>query len=44
MKAGGCLLKILLFLVVFPLVLVMPPLAFALFAFLSFTLYFYRKG
>jgi hypothetical protein len=44
MKAGGCLLKILVFLVVFPLVLVMPPVALAIFMFLAFTLHFYRKG
>jgi hypothetical protein len=44
MKTGGCVLKIVLFLVVFPLVLVMPPLALAIFMFLAFTLHFYRKG
>jgi hypothetical protein len=44
MKAGGCLLKILVFLVVFPIVLVMPPVAFAIFMFVAFTSHFFRKG
>jgi hypothetical protein len=37
-------LKVLLFLIVFPVVLALPPLWFAVFAFFAFTLYFYRKG
>jgi hypothetical protein len=44
MKAVGCILKTLVFLIVFPLVLVMPPVALAIFLFLAFTLHFYRKG
>ena len=44
MKAGGCLLKTLLFLIVFPIVLAMPPVALAIFMFLAFTSHFFRKG
>ena len=41
---GGCLLRLLLFLILLPIVLTMPPLAFSVFAFFAYTLYFYRKG
>jgi hypothetical protein len=37
-------LKVLVFLVVFVIMLALPPLGFALLAFLGYTLYFYKKG
>ena len=40
---AGCL-KVLAFLVLLPFVLALPPVGFAVFAFIAFTLYFYRKG
>ena len=43
MNANGCL-KVLVFLVLLPFVLALPPVGFAVFAFVAFTLYFFRKG
>jgi hypothetical protein len=40
MSADGCL-KVLLFLVLLPVVFSLPPLGFA---FVAYTMYFYRKG
>ena len=40
---GRKLLAVGLFLVMLPFVLVMPPLAFAVFSFVAYTLYFYRR-
>jgi hypothetical protein len=40
----GCLGQVLLFLAILPFVLALPPLGFALFCFVAYTVYFYRKG
>ena len=44
MNASGCLLKTVLFLILMPVVLALPPVGFAVFAFIAFTLYFCRRG
>lgn len=43
MKVVGCLLRFLLFLVMVPVVLAMPPLALFVFAWMAWTAYFLRK-
>jgi hypothetical protein len=43
MNGNGCL-KVLVFLVLLPFVFALPPVGFAVFAFVAYTLYFYRKG
>ena len=40
---GRMLLKVLLFCVLFPIVVALPPVGFAVFCFFAYTLYFYRK-
>ena len=40
----NCLLKVVLFLILMPVVLALPPLWFAVFAFFAYTMYFCRKG
>ncbi len=40
---AGCA-KVLLFVVLLPFVLALPPVGFAVFCFIAFTVYFYRKG
>ena len=40
----GCLGQVLLFLMILPIVLALPPLGFALFCLVAYTVYFYRKG
>ncbi len=39
----GCLLKILMFLVLLPIVLALPPVAFLIFAFCAWTGYFLER-
>jgi hypothetical protein len=39
----NCCLKVLAFVVLLPFVLALPPVGFAVFAFVAYTLYFYRK-
>jgi hypothetical protein len=41
---GRKLLMVGLFLLILPFVLVMPPSAFAVFSFVAYTLYFYRRN
>jgi hypothetical protein len=43
MNGNGCL-KVVLFLILMPVVLALPPLWFAVFAFFAYTWYFCRKG
>ena len=43
MKVGGCLMQLVLFVVLLPVVLAMPPLAFFFFAWIVFTAYYLRK-
>lgn len=43
MNAGGCLLRVVLFLIVMPVVLALPPLGFAVFTFIAYTWYFCRR-
>jgi hypothetical protein len=43
MRLGGCLLRLVLFVVLLPLVLAMPPLAFFFLAWIVFTAYYLRK-
>ena len=43
MNVGGCLARVLVFLVVLTLMVAFPPLGFVL-MFVGFTMYFYRKG
>jgi hypothetical protein len=43
-NVGNCLLKTVLFLVLMPVVLALPPLWFAAFAFITYIWYFCRKG
>ncbi len=40
----NCCLKVLVFLVLLPFVLALPAAGFAVFCFIAFTMYFYRKG
>ena len=42
-RLGGCLLQLVLFLVLLPLVMAMPPLAFFFLAWIVFTAHFLRK-
>ena len=44
MKAGGCLLRVLVFLLAFVLLCVLPPLGAAALMFLGVTNYFIQKG
>jgi hypothetical protein len=39
-----CLLRVLVFLVLLPVVFSLPPLAFALFCFIAYTMYFWQQG
>jgi hypothetical protein len=43
MNIGGCLARVLVFLVVLPVVFMLPPVGFAIFAFLVWTAYFLGK-
>jgi hypothetical protein len=43
MNVGGCLSRVLVFLVVFAIMVAFPPLGLAL-MFLGFAMHFYRKG
>ena len=43
MKAWGCLLRLLVFLVLLPIVFAMPTLAFFIFAWATWTAYFLSK-
>ncbi len=43
MNIVGCLARVLVFLILFPIVLAMPPVAFFIFSFAVWTGYFLRK-
>jgi hypothetical protein len=43
MNVGGCLARVLAFLILLPVVLMLPPVGFALFTFIVWTAYFLRK-
>ena len=43
MKLVGCLARVLVFLILLPVVLTLPPVGFALFTFVVWTAYFLRK-
>ena len=43
MNTKGCL-KVLVFLVLLPVVFALPPVGFAVFCFVAFSMYFFRKG